>query len=262
MRRKHSIGLAAAILVVFTLLGAVAADAQRMAPSASTRTSGVTVRALPVGARIPAMRPAGPRNTARVRSGMRFDRNTNSFVTADGTSLTLQQLLDPFPAPGFDFEHLAAIDRDLDIKAVIDPATELRLGVAERLLRDTRGFTNSGFFLLDGGGAFVVPAEPAEIQPPSQQQPQVIVLQQAPAAQQAAAQPEPEASAPLPDVGQFTLVLRNGKQIEATAFTRRGDRIIYITTEGSRRTIAAADLDSGATMRVNEERGTPLQLTL
>ncbi len=71
-----------------------------------------------------------------------------------------------------------------------------------------------------------------------------------------------ELAAPLPDVGQFTLVLRNGAKIEAIGFTRMGDKIVYITAEGSRRTMATADLDTKATQEVNEERGTPLQLTL
>jgi hypothetical protein len=39
-------------------------------------------------------------------------------------------------------------------------------------------------------------------------------------------------------------------------------RIIYISNEGGRRTIALSDLDKSATVRVNEERGTPLQLPL
>jgi len=71
-----------------------------------------------------------------------------------------------------------------------------------------------------------------------------------------------ETPAPLPDVGQFTLVLRNGSQIEAVAFTRSNDKIVYITVEGSRRTIALADLDSAETVRVNEEQGTPLRLPM
>jgi hypothetical protein len=71
-----------------------------------------------------------------------------------------------------------------------------------------------------------------------------------------------ESLPPLPDVGQFTLVLRNGSQIQAVAFTRSNDKIVYITVEGSRRTIAVADLDSDATLRVNQERGTPLQFPM
>ena len=66
----------------------------------------------------------------------------------------------------------------------------------------------------------------------------------------------------MPDVGQFILVLRNGTRIQAVAFTSSNGNIVYITADGSRRTIALADLDSETTMRVNEERGTPLQLPL
>jgi len=72
-----------------------------------------------------------------------------------------------------------------------------------------------------------------------------------------------EASTPPPeDVGQFVLVLRNGMQIQAVAFTRKGDRIVYITADGFRRTLALADVDTQSTVRINEERGTPLQLPL
>jgi len=69
--------------------------------------------------------------------------------------------------------------------------------------------------------------------------------------------PQPEEPA---DVGQFILVLQNGTQLEAVAFTRMKDLIVYITADGSRRTIAAADLNSDATVQINQERGTPLQL--
>jgi hypothetical protein len=85
-------------------------------------------------------------------------------------------------------------------------------------------------------------------------------VQQAPA-QQAALGQQAEAPA-LPDVGQFTLVLQGGRQIQAIAFTRTNDRIIYITSDGNRRTLALSDLDTDATLRINEERGTPLQLPL
>jgi hypothetical protein len=153
-------------------------------------------------------------------------------------------------------------DQDLLLKAAIDPATQWRLATAERLLRDTRGFfPGFGGFLLDGGGSYVVPEETAGAtnQPP----PQVIVVQ-APPAQQPAVQAPSEAAAvtpaPLPDVGSFTLVLHDGKQIQAVAFSRIKDRVAYITPDGGRRTIEAADLDSDATVRVNQDRGTPLQL--
>jgi hypothetical protein len=71
-----------------------------------------------------------------------------------------------------------------------------------------------------------------------------------------------EASASVPDEGQFTLVLNDGRWIEAVAFTHSNDTIVYITTAGSRYTIAANELDSDSTLRVNQERGTPLQSPL
>lgn len=184
----------------------------------------------------------------------------------DGSGSTLQQLLDPVPPPGFDYQYLSAIDSDLAVKAFIDPATQLRIAAARRFLRE-RGFGGGGYYIVDGGGYYDPDdAEQAEApqQPAPQAQPQVIVLQQAPATEQAAAQPAPEAApeAPLPDVGQFVLVLRNGTRIQAVAFTNSNGKIVYITADGSRRTIAPGDLDAEATVRVNEERGTPLQLPL
>lgn len=74
--------------------------------------------------------------------------------------------------------------------------------------------------------------------------------------------PEQQQTAPLPDVGSFTLVMRDGTQVDALAFTHAQDKIIYITPDGGRRTVAASDIDSDSTARVNEERGTPLQLPL
>ena len=71
-----------------------------------------------------------------------------------------------------------------------------------------------------------------------------------------------EEAASLPDEGQFTLVLTDGRWIEAVAFTRSNDTIVYITTAGSRYTMAANELDSDSTLRVNQERGTPLQSPL
>ena len=93
------------------------------------------------------------------------------------------------------------------------------------------------------------------------QQPQVIVVQ-APPAQQSSDPSSADEEAPLADVGQFTLVLQSGVELQAVGFTRVKDRIVYITADGSRRTIGVDDLNSDATVRVNEERGTPLQLPL
>lgn len=71
--------------------------------------------------------------------------------------------------------------------------------------------------------------------------------------------PPPE---PLPDAGEFILVLRDGTRLSAVAFTRQKDQIVYITHDGSRRSLPVSDLDPDSTRRQNEERGTILQLSL
>jgi len=200
-------------------------------------------------------------------------RPANSFASA-GSPLSVQDLLNITPNSGFNWEHVNAIDKDLAIKALIDPVTELEVAQAERLLSLNGGAFSGGAYILGGGyymptetdeGQQVAePAQAAESQPAPAPQPQIIVLQQAPAQQ--AAQPSGNeasaANAEIPDEGQFTLILRDGRQIEAVAFTHMNDKIVYITTDGGRRTIRASDLDADATVRVNEERGTPMQLPL
>ena len=184
---------------------------------------------------------------------------TNSLIASGVSPLSVQDLLNPLPAPGFDFTHLAAINQDLDIKALIDPITQARLAIAERLLRET---PQVPFFFPMFGTSTPIVLE--------QQPPQVVIVQQAPTPAQAVSERAVESemappafpAVPLQDVGQFTLVRNDGSQISAVAFTRKNDRIIFITPDGSRRSIALSDLDSAATERVNEERGTSLQLPL
>jgi hypothetical protein len=74
-------------------------------------------------------------------------------------------------------------------------------------------------------------------------------------------QPEPEA-APVPDVGSYTLILRDGSEVDAIAFTRSNDNVVYITPEGGRRTIAIQKIDVDSTLQINEDRGTPLRTPL
>jgi len=185
---------------------------------------------------------------------------SNAVVVSGASPLSLQDLLNPVPGFGFDFTHLAAINRDLGVRALIDPVTQMQLALAERLLRETP--VTAGVFPVFGGG------ETPVIIP--QQQPQVIILQQPgpatePAAASAPSQPRetPEvASAPVPDAGEFILVQRDGSQVLAVAFTRQDDRIVYVTRQGVRRSMGITELDPDATVRVNEERGTSLQLPL
>jgi len=255
---KHALhfGLAAGVLLASSLF-ASSVHAQR----AGFASVGRPMAAQPSGTYA---RHSVPHHV--LRSGSRSANYAAPFSAGNfsGPGLTLQQLLDPVPPPGFDYQYLSAIDSDLAIKAVIDPATEWRVAEATRFLRG-RGFGGAGYYILDGGG-YYYPDESDQSEPaqqPAQQQPQIIVLQQAPPAEQTAppaAEAAPEA--PLPDVGQFILVLRNGTRIQAVAFTSSNSNIVYITADGSRRNIAAADLDAETTVRVNEERGTPLRLPL
>lgn len=240
MKTMSVFGLAAAVLTAFSLFSPPAAHAQRR--STGVRVS--TVRARPVGAHVMA--------------------NPGSRVAATAPFLGSAPFLPFSGSLGFNFTNFTPFNgsADFGIEAAIDPATQWRIFEAERFLRGTRGIGfNSGVFLLDGGGEYAVPE--SESTSDGSQQP-VIVVQQAPS-QQSSAQPASDETAPappLPDVGQFTLVLKDGSKIQAVAFTEANGRIIYITTDGSRRTIAASALDADATKELNEERGTPLQLPL
>jgi hypothetical protein len=279
MNKPKGFRLAAVVLSAL-FFGSGIVQAQRATPMASqpAQASGRmasarpsdTVRVRPLHAPGVAVVRSRGRATAGTSFGTSFNDPGNAFASGFGGSpLSVQQLLDPVPGLGFDFSNLAARDRDLGIKAAIDPATQWRLAIAERLLRENHGFAGTGGYILDGGGYYAAPEESASEEPAAATpapQPQIIVVQ-APAANQQATASGPAAESqaqqpPLPDVGEFTLVLRDGTKIEAIAFTRKSDSIVYITADGSRRTLAVADLDSAATERVNQERGKPLDLSL
>src|SRR5713226_10218966 len=59
------------------------------------------------------------------------------FAGSGFAPISVQQLLNPVPGLGFDFAHLAAINRNLDVRALIDPVTQQRLALSERILRET-----------------------------------------------------------------------------------------------------------------------------
>jgi hypothetical protein len=261
------------------LLGSPAALAQR----AAVRGAGAGPAAVPVSprratpgvVRVNGSRSGVRRSAANLGSSARHP--ADDFGISGGFPLSFQDLLTITPNSGFDWQSVAALNHDLPMKAFIDPVTQIEVAQAERLLRSTGG-AFSGAYILGSGGYYYAPPEteeenPAPEQPQPEegqaeqasQRPQVIVLQQAP--QQQSAQPSQpsgmgeQPAEQLPEEGDFTLVLRSGKQVEATAFTRANDNIVYITPEGGRSTIPFSDLDADATVRVNQERGTPLQLS-
>jgi len=159
---------------------------------------------------------------------------------------SFQDFTGQVPGLGFDFEHLAAISGNLAEKALIDPATQAELALAERL---NRGVGEPAFFLSGYGGEAPVAYETPEPQP--QPAPQIIIVQ-----------PPATAPAPLPDASDFLLVLKNGAMVSAVAFTRQGDQLVYVTKEGNRRTMSVSGIDTDATSKVNEARGTPLKLSI
>ena len=187
--------------------------------------------------------------------------NSNSNVVVVNPD-SFQDFTGQVPGLGFDFEHLAAISGNLAEKALIDPATQAELALAERL---NRGVGEAAFFLPSYGGEAPVTYEAPEAQPATQPAPQIIIVQPpaaAPASQAAPRSEQEAASAPLPDASDFLLVLKNGAMVSAVAFTRQGDQLVYVTKEGNRRTMSVDSIDSDATSKVNEARGTPLKLSI
>ena len=185
MRLKSHVVVAAVILFSFRVLGRASHKlSERRDPSARP-----VARARPAAPHVVSTRASvGNRSVPLVRNRVHFNTASNNFETSDGSPISLQDLLNPVPPPGFDYKFLSVINQDLAIKALIDPATELKLAVAERLLRDGPRSRGSGFYLLDGGGAYAVPDDSASVdsgQPQQSeqpaQQPQVIVVQAPPA---------------------------------------------------------------------------------
>ena len=171
---------------------------------------------------------------------------------------SFQDFTGQVPGLGFDFENLAAISGNLAEKALIDPATQAELALAERL---NRGVGEPAFFLSGYGGSVPTDYETPDAQP--QPAPQIIIVQPPATAPASGPRAEREAApAPLPDASDFLLVLKNGAMVSAVAFTRQGDQLVYVTKEGNRRTMSVASIDTDATSKVNEARGTPLKLSI
>ena len=170
------------------------------------------------------------------------------------------------PGLGFDFPHLAAI------------SAARGNGFSSRGHHgDHRNQT--GFFLsiLFGGGypyyADDADADQSEPQPEAPQpQQQVAAVPQPDASQQyvessaatgsgsAAATAIAPDEAPVPDIGDFILVRRDGRVLFASLFSVVGTQLQYVTPEGIRHTMAVSDIDSNATQQMNEARGSIVQI--
>jgi hypothetical protein len=225
---------------------------------------GAGVRAVGVRPSV-AIRPAA-RSGIAVRQHPATVRDTGtSFVNPQfiGNSFfpggTVQDLFGfPTPGLGFDYVHLAAINGNLGVRALIDPVTRAQIDLALRLRGINSGFVSPFFF---GGGFPVVMETPGVAAPQPDVQPQAPIVIVAPPA----AQPPPPSTAaaeapPLPDPGEFVLVQRDGRLLFAVAFTAESGRVVYVTKEGLRRSITLDQLDVDTTLRMNEERGSSIQI--
>ena len=226
------------------------------------------------------MAPAHVRSAARISSGaagistgaqaprpatairaLPDGRVTSNFLpTGNGVSFGSQNGV---PGLGFDYPHLAAISGSSQSNQ------SFRLGRGQH-----RG---QGSFvpILFGGYPYYYDYDSQNYDQPQQQappQPQVIVIQQpAPvvAAPQGvdtgtdAAAPSSLATAavaPVPDVGDFILVRRDGRILFASAFSVVGAQLQYVSPEGIRHTLPMTELDADATQQMNEARGTTVQI--
>jgi hypothetical protein len=223
------------------------------------------------GGHAAAMRSSGgsrPMRTAPVSvrpiPGSHTSRNANSgingFTNGGFSNGTIQDLFGyPTPGLGFDFTHLAAVNGNLGVQALIDPVTQGEIALALRL-RGVNGGVSP--FLYSGYGGYPIVMESPvasaapDAAPQQQQQQPIIVVAQQPAG---AVQPVAEVQ-PLPDPGEFVLVQRDGRLLFAVAFTAQPGGVVYVTKEGLRRSISLDQLDVDTTLRMNEERGSSIQL--
>jgi len=273
MSKITRFGLLAAVALTLPLTaGAQHAGAGSAAPASAppARVSHVSQGTMPAHSHhVSPTAPVSVRGTGTPRSSgtsgsTTTPANTNSNVVVV-TPDSFQDFTGEVPGLGFDFEHLASISGNLAEKALIDPATQAELALAARL---NRGVGQSAFILSGYGAPVPMDYETpeAQAQPAAQPAPQIIIVQPpatAPASGQAAPRAEQEAApAPLPDASDFLLVLKNGAMVSAVAFTRQGDQLVYVTKEGNRRTMSVSSIDSDATSKVNEARGTPLKLSI
>jgi hypothetical protein len=152
------------------------------------------------------------------------------------------------PGLGFDFQHLAAV----------------RPLVRDRFGREHRQFTPIIFAGLPYYASFDTGA-PYYYSGDSQQedsaQPYAAPLYPvgglSPAEQPAVAT---QPASPVQELAPLVLVRRDGQVLFVVAFAVSGDRLTYITSEGTRRSFPVAELDKDSTRQMNDVNGTTVSL--
>ena len=163
-------------------------------------------------------------------------------------------IINGVPGLGFDFPHLAAINRGFNDQFGFSNAFN------SAFVNNSNSF---GFIPFFGTGPLYYP--PYEEEPPSDnvqraQQPRYVLPlpQQTLAGASAGSAPGAPAAtqAPPPELGQLILVRRDGQIVMAVAFTVRNGQLTYVTNEGTRRSFPVSELDKDTTRQMNEANGT------
>jgi len=267
------------------------------APADAQRRMRTRVVSAPAGTQVITTSPSGSTN-----GSVPVVNPVGTVSTLQGGNSVERLLLGDYPAPGlgFDYTHLAAVNRHLGVRALIDPVTQHRLALERGIRRDLRG-----------RGGIVAPVAPVVVnsivinvtpQPPvviiQEPEPEPERIEHARYIEDAPSAPavptpfyEPEATA-----SELVFIRRDGSLLFAVAYTVRygdaaaatsaatgarngagaaaqgawtgtsadvaakGGRLIYITRDGLRRSVPLAELDLDASREMNEARGSYLQL--
>ena len=162
------------------------------------------------------------------------------------------------PGLGFDYVHLAAVGGHPNVR--VSRGDRDRNGFITPIFTGIVPFYSS----IDDEYSYGEPQQPSVVV--VQQPPQTIVVQSPPQQDPAAQPPAPAPAAgaapaaPLPDLGEFVFLRRDGRAMFAVAFTTANDRLTYVTREGVRRSFPMSELDKDATLQMNEANGTTLVL--
>jgi len=153
------------------------------------------------------------------------------------------------PGLGFDYDHLAAISR---VQGNRFPRAR-RVGTVGYIIP----IFSDGLPYSYAYGGDISYESPEPPQPLVSPEPLPIVTPPAQPATEVAAAAQ---AAPVPEVGQFILMRRDGQVVLAVAFTTASGRLMYVARDGTRHSFPLAELDRDATRQMNDVNGTTLAL--
>jgi len=241
---------------LLALAAAPAAEAQRR--HRVSEISGASIVRLPPGTRV-----VSPATIAQsgIQPALSNPNGLRGGELLGGSGSTVESLLQQAPGLGFDATHQAAMERNLSVRALIDPVTQHRLALARELERGRRRFSGGFPILLNTTQIVII------------QQPPVILLQEEPPAESrprietagevqpvVSREPAPPPPPPHRELDELVLVRADGDVVLAVAVSFGRDAVVYISPKGIRRTLALADLDLAATLQMNEDRGSRIAL--